>query len=125
MNSRPLGKQGVPFKKGADPRRNMAGHNGNPEKKGPGRKLGGKNKTTQQVREAFMLLVSDRLDDLDDWLDEIKTNDGALQAMKVFLDLAEFCVPKIARVEMTGVDGEPVKFTEIRRVIVDPKPNDS
>ena len=111
MNSRPLGKQGVPFKKGADPRRNMKGHNGDPEKKGPGRKAGGKNKTTQQVREAFMLLVSDRLDDLDDWLDEIKANDGALQAMKVFLDLAEFCVPKMARIEHTGADGAALVVT--------------
>lgn len=108
---RRIGTSGAPFKKGADPRRNMAGHNGDPEKKGPGRKAGGKNKTTLQVRETFMLLVEGNVHRVQEWLDEIAEKDGALQAMKVYLDLAEFCVPKMARIEHTGENGAPLVVT--------------
>ncbi len=104
-------KPGKPFKKGEDPRRNMSGPNANPEKKKPGRKPGMPNKTTVQLREAFTRLVEGNVDRVQAWLDEIAENDGALQAMKVYLDLAEFCVPKMARIEHTGKDGAPFVVT--------------
>ena len=78
-------------------------------KKTGGRKAGTPNKATQAAREAIARFVDGNADRLQDWLEEIATNDGPQAAFKCFMDVVEYHVPKLARTEHTGKDGEPLQ----------------
>lgn len=79
-----------------------------------GKKPGTKNKTTKAVREAYQKLTEDNLDNMSVWLAEIATEDPA-KAMDLMLRLSEYIIPKLARQELVGNDGEDlfknVKFS--------------
>ena len=77
------------------------GESGNPE----GRKKGTPNKTTKQVREAYQKLTEANLDNMSIWLSQIASEDPA-KAMDLMLRLSEYIIPKLARQEMVGNDGE-------------------
>lgn len=68
----------------------------------------------QKARECFLELVEGNAHKVQGWLNEIEEKNGALPAMKVFLELAEFCIPKMARIEHTGQDGAPLVVTLAR-----------
>lgn len=70
-----------------------------------GRPVGSKNKNTQEVREAFQNLVEMNLENMTTWLATIAAEDPH-KAFKVMLDLSEFIIPKLARTELTGKDGD-------------------
>ena len=70
-----------------------------------GRPKGSKNKNTQEVRTAFQNLVEMNLDNMTTWLAQIAA-DNPEKAFKVMLDLSEFIIPKLARTELTGKDGD-------------------
>ena len=78
------------------------------QKGGPGRPKGLPNKSTQAAREAIARFVDGNADRLQGWLEEIAQEKGAEAAFRCFTDLVEYHVPKLARTELTGQDGQPL-----------------
>lgn len=83
-----------------------------------GRKPGVPNKATTNAREAFARLVDANVERVQGWLDQIATTDGPKAALDIFLKMAEFHVPKLARSEVTGKDGEPLLPTVVVHEVV-------
>ena len=77
------------------------GQSGNPN----GRPKGAQNKNTRQIREAYQRLVENNLDNMTLWLTRIASEDEE-KAMEIMLKLSEYVIPKLARQEVTGADGE-------------------
>jgi hypothetical protein len=75
-----------------------------------GRKPGSQNKATANAREAIARFVDGNADRLQGWLDEIAEQQGAMAAFRCFADVVEYHVPKLARTELTGKDGGPVRI---------------
>lgn len=86
-----------------------------------GSRKGIPNKSTANAREAIARFVDGNADRLNGWLDEIYAADGPKAAFQCFTDLIEYHVPKLARTEVTGKDGDAITFTRIVREVVDPK----
>lgn len=78
-----------------------------PPAAGKGRPKGSPNKATTQAREAIAMLVENNVGRLQGWLDQIATDEkqGPAVAYKLFMDLVEYHIPKLARTEHSGVDG--------------------
>ena len=55
---------------------------------------------------AIANFVDENADKLQGWLDEIAEKDGAKAAFQCFIDVVEYNIPKLARTELTGKDGE-------------------
>ena len=79
------------------------------QKPGPGRPKGLPNKSTQTAREAIALFVDGNADRLSGWLDQI-ASESPEKAFRAFMDVVEYHVPKLARTEVTGKDGDAMKF---------------
>lgn len=77
------------------------GQSGNPN----GRPKGSKNKITEHIREAYQQLTEDNLDNMTTWLAQIAADDPKA-AMDLMLRLSEYIIPKLARQEVVGNDGE-------------------
>mgnify|MGYP000169630701 CR=1 FL=1 len=77
-----------------------------------GRKPGAPNKVTANAREAIARFVDGNADRLQGWLDQIAADEkqGPKAAMACFIELLEYHVPKLARVEHTGDGGGPVRI---------------
>ena len=71
----------------------------------------GPSKTTVMAREAIAKLADGNADRLQGWLDEIAADEkqGPAVAFKLFMDVLEYHVPKLARTEHTGKDGEAIE----------------
>jgi hypothetical protein len=76
-----------------------------------GRTKGVPNKATANAREAIAAFVDANAGRLQGWLDEIATRDGPAMAFRCVQDLLEYHIPKLARTELTGKDGEPIHTT--------------
>ncbi len=76
-----------------------------------GRPKGSPNKTTALAREAIARFVDGNAHRLQGWLDEIAADEkhGPKVAFDCFMDVVEYHVPKLARTELTGEGGGPVK----------------
>jgi hypothetical protein len=87
------------------------------QKGGPGRPKGLPNKSTQTAREAIARFVDGNSDRLQGWLDQIAAEKGPEAAFDCFATLLEYHVPKLARTELTGQDGQPlvVEITQFAR----------
>jgi len=72
---------------------------------GKGRPVGVGNKTTTQIKEAYQKLLEDNLDNMTLWLGKIAEKDPA-RATELMLKLSEYILPKLARQEVVGNDGE-------------------
>ena len=70
-----------------------------------GRPVGAKNKTTNAIREAYQNLVEMNLDNMSEWITQIAADDPN-KAMDTMIKLSEYIIPKLARQELTGNDGE-------------------
>ena len=70
-----------------------------------GRPKGVPNKTTKQIREAYQKLTEDNLDRMSIWISQVASEDPA-KAMDIMIRLSEYIIPKLARTEVTGNDGE-------------------
>ena len=70
-----------------------------------GRTAGIPNKTTKQIREAYQKLTEDNLDRMSIWISQVASEDPA-KAMDIMIKLSEYIIPKLARTEVTGSDGE-------------------
>jgi hypothetical protein len=77
------------------------GVSGNPN----GRPKGTLNRATKQVREAYQNLVEMNLDNMTMWLSQVAAENPE-KAMQLMLQLSEFIIPKLARTELTGQDGD-------------------
>lgn len=88
----------------------------NQGKRGPG-------KVTLQAREAIAKLADGNVDRLQGWLDDIAADEkqGPAVAFKLFMDVLEYHVPKLARTEHTGKDGDVIRHQVITRTIIDPR----
>lgn len=78
-------------------------------KKIGGRKPQTPNKDTKDIREAFKRLVEANTDNMTDWLERIAQTDPD-KAMKIMMDMAEYNIPKLARTEIVGEGGGPIKL---------------
>lgn len=70
-----------------------------------GKKPGTLNRTTKEIREAYQRLTEANLDNMSLWLAQIAAEDPA-KAMDMMLRLSEYIIPKLARQELVGNDGE-------------------
>lgn len=77
-----------------------------------GRAKGTPNKATTLAREAIARFVDCNVERLSAWLDEIAADDPK-DAFNCFMSVVEYHVPKLARTEHTGQDGEPIKVESI------------
>lgn len=84
----------------------MARKSNLPPGPGPGRPKGLPNKATANAREAIAAFVDGNAPRLEGWLEQIAEKDGPRAAFACVLDLLEYHVPKLARTEITGKDGE-------------------
>jgi hypothetical protein len=75
-----------------------------------GRPVGSPNKSTAMAREAIAKFVDGNSDKLQGWLDEIAANEkyGPKVAFDCFMQVAEYHVPKLARVEQVGDAEKPI-----------------
>jgi len=103
---------------------------------GSGRTPGVPNKATRAAREAIAAFVDDNAHRLQKWLDEVAEGKPMLgadgkqlydgdgrpmwvvppnpeKAHNMFQSVIEYHVPKLARSEMTGVDGGPISVAAI------------
>jgi hypothetical protein len=72
---------------------------------GQGRPKGSPNKATKEIREAYQRLLEDNLDNMSIWLAQVAAEDPN-KAVDLMLKLSEYILPKLARQEITGNDGE-------------------
>ena len=75
-----------------------------------GRPAGSPNKSTALAREAIAKFVDGNSDKLQGWLDEIAMSEkhGPKVAFDCFMQVAEYHVPKLARVEQVGDTDKPI-----------------
>ena len=75
-----------------------------------GRPPGVPNKSTALAREAIARFVDANSDKLQGWLDEIATSEkhGPKVAFDCFMQVAEYHVPKLARIEQVGDVTKPI-----------------
>ena len=78
-------------------------------KTGGGSRKGVPNKSTAQAREAIALFVDGNAERLQGWLDQIAEDKGPQAAFDCFTSLLEYHVPKLARHEHTGNNGDKIK----------------
>lgn len=76
-------------------------------KTGGGSRKGVPNRTTKDVREAISLIAQRNVDQFERWLAKVAKGDPA-KAADIFLRAIEYHIPKLARTEVSGKDGEPV-----------------
>ena len=77
------------------------GVSGNPN----GRTKGAGNKVTTKIKEAYQKLVEGNLENMTEWLGEVAADDPK-EAMMLMLKLSEYVIPKLARQEVVGADGD-------------------
>ena len=82
------------------------------KRQGAGRPVGIPNKSTTKAREAIAAFVDGNADKLQEWLDQIATDEryGPKTAFDCFMAVAEYHVPKLARTEHTGANDGPIEL---------------
>ena len=77
-----------------------------------GRPPGTKNKKTEAIRGAYQNLVEMNLENMSLWIQSVAA-DNPKEAMDLMIKLSEYVIPKLARTEVTGKDGEDL-FKDMR-----------
>jgi hypothetical protein len=80
-----------------------------PPAAGNGRPKGSPNKSTAAVREAIAKMAEMNAPRFAMWLDEVAQKSPE-KACDIYLRAIEYHIPKLARTEVTGTDGQPVSF---------------
>lgn len=82
------------------------GQSGNPN----GRPKGASDMDTRKIRVAFHNLLENNLDNISLWLAQVAAKDPQ-KAVDLTLKLSEFIIPKLARQEIVGQDGQDLKVS--------------
>lgn len=97
-----------------------SGNSANLTNRGRGRPKGAVNKTTIEFRETVNALLEENRENVSKWLKDIADGDVAqdrkpdpYRALDMLTKLAEYAAPKLARTEVTGKDGEALKFSNM------------
>ena len=77
------------------------GVSGNPQ----GRPKGAGNKVTNKIKVAYQMLMEDNLENMTERLGEVAERNPK-EAMELMLKLSEYVIPKLARQEVVGADGQ-------------------
>lgn len=77
------------------------GQSGNPS----GRPKGAGNRATSEIKEAYQNLLEGNLENMNRWLTRLATEDEG-KALDFMLKLSEYILPKLARQELVGKDGD-------------------
>ena len=77
------------------------GKSGNPN----GRPKGATNKTTDEIKQAYVKLLENKLPEMEDWITRIAKRSPE-KALDLLIRISERFVPVLKRTEMTGADGE-------------------
>lgn len=93
-------------------------------REGAGRPKGVPNKATSDARAAIAAFVDGNVERLNGWLDRI-AEDEPKQAFDCFMSVIEYHIPKLARSEHTGKNGEALFPQKVEIVLVAAKPKDS
>jgi hypothetical protein len=80
-----------------------------PPNAGNGRPKGSPNKSTAAVREAIAKMAEMNAPRFAMWLDEVAQKSPE-KACDIYLRAIEYHIPKLARTEVTGTDGQPVQM---------------
>jgi len=80
-----------------------------PPAAGNGRPKGSPNKSTAAVREAIAKMAEMNAPRFALWLDEVAQKSPE-KACDIYLRAIEYHIPKLARTEVTGTDGQPVQM---------------
>ncbi len=80
-----------------------------PPNAGKGRPKGVPNKATTNARLAIASLVEENMPKLQSLLNRIEAEEGPRAAWDCFMDVVEYHIPKLARVEHAGDDGGPLQ----------------
>ena len=64
-----------------------------------GNRKGIPNKSTQEIRNAFQLLVESNLDNMKIWLSDVASEDPE-RALEIIMKMSEYIVPKLSRTEI-------------------------
>ena len=78
---------------------------GDPNINRSGRPKGATNKTSNEIREAYQKLVEDNLENMTLWLMQVAEQNPE-KATQLMLQLSEYIIPKLARQEITGSEGQ-------------------
>lgn len=80
-----------------------------------GRTIGSKNKVSQEIREQFLKLLKDNLQKFQDDLNELEAKDR----LKILLDIASYCTPKLKAVELEEVkeNEDPLTKEEAKLIL--------
>lgn len=84
---------------------------GKPPPPNSGRPKGSPNKTTIEVREAIAQIAQQNVGAVHKWLAEI---DDPAKRLDLYLRLLEYHVPKLARTEVSGMDGQPLEIRVVK-----------
>jgi hypothetical protein len=92
-----------------------------PPNAGKGRVKGVPNKVTATARKVMQMVADGRGEDFIRWMDETASGQRGKKgwsrapnpegAARLYLQALEFTVPKLARTELTGRDGEAIPIT--------------
>lgn len=86
---------------------NLSRWRGPLESRNVGRIEGTKNRVTQNIRKAYQDLVEGNLDNMSAWIGQIAA-ENPKDAMEIMIKLSEYVIPRLARTELTGANGEDV-----------------
>ena len=76
------------------------------KKTGGGSRKGVPNKATQDVRAAIALIAQRNIQRVEEWLNSIE---DPAKRVGLFLDMCEYHIPKLARTEISGLEGKPIE----------------
>lgn len=82
------------------------------KKTGGGSRKGVPNKATADVREAIARFAQSTVPQFQEWINRVAQEDPAKTA-DLFLKAIEYHIPKLARTEVTGMDGDPIKVVTL------------
>lgn len=79
-----------------------------------GRPVGSPNKATSEARQAIAAFVDQNAHRLTNWLDRVAEGDehnkpNPAKAFELYQSVVEYHIPKLARTELTGKDGEAMQ----------------
>jgi hypothetical protein len=77
------------------------GQSGNPN----GRPKGSQNKIQDEVKQAFSMLLQNKVPELEEWISRVSERDPA-KALEIYVKISERFLPQLSRQEVTGADGK-------------------